>query len=118
MDESPIISTENGKGATVRTVYAERTMRVLAVFETEVDALSSLNTQSTVFSSFGSAALSFAIGIWTNAGFSEKLTPIGSAASMYVAPLFLAIGIMCFGVAAWAYWKRRKTLIDIRLQSK
>ncbi len=83
----PAISTNIGRGATILTAYAERQVKAYPIFETELDSISFLNTQVLVYFSVGSALLSFAVGIWTNAAFAENLTPAGTLLARVAGPL-------------------------------
>ncbi|MGO9991327.1 MAG: hypothetical protein ACLPTF_02285 [Steroidobacteraceae bacterium] len=111
-------TTEGQRGATITTVYVERQVKAFSVFETELDVLSSLNAQATVFFSVGSAFITYAVGIWTNSSFATQLTPEGKLANEFVAPGLVFISIVFYSLAIMAWWKRRRTLGDIRRQSK
>jgi hypothetical protein len=117
MANEPNVLTSTERGATVKTTYVERQVKAFAVFDHEVEVLSSLNTQSTVFFAVGSAAVSYAIGIWTNAGFAQQLTPAGELASTLIAPGLLVVAIVFYGLALSAWWKRRKRLHEIMQHS-
>lgn len=111
------ISTESRGGATVKTTYVERQVMAYAVFETEVEALSSLNTQATIFFSVASAALSFSAGIWTNAAFAAQPTPEATIASHIVAPSFLILAAIFVGLGIHAWLRRASAVAAIRRQS-
>ena len=111
------ISTQSPGGATVKTTYVERQVRAFAVFETEVDALSSLNAQATVFFSVASATLSFAVGIWTNAAFSSNPTPEATIASRMVAPVIALISVIFIFLGVHAWNRRTSVVTSIREQS-
>jgi hypothetical protein len=112
-----VISTESPRGATVKTTYVERQVKAFAVFDTEVDVLSSLNAQATVFFSVASAALSFAVSIWANAAFYSELTPAGQIASHIVAPALLVVAVLFVGLGVHAWTRRTSTVNAIRQQS-
>jgi TRAP-type C4-dicarboxylate transport system permease small subunit len=104
-------------GATVRTLYVEREVKVFAVHEFEYSSLTNLSTAATVAFSIAGAAFAYAAGIVTNAAFAEKLTPAGELATKLVAPiLFLAsfIAVCCGG---YALLKRRDLWGTIKKQS-
>ncbi len=69
----------------MESLYVEREVTVYAIHESEVEQISSFNTLGSVFVGIGAAMLSYAIGIWTNASFVEKLTPMGDVASAFLA---------------------------------
>jgi hypothetical protein len=106
------------QGATINTTYVEREMKAFAVFEAEMQALASLNTQATIFFSVASGLLSFAVGIWTNAAFYERLSAAGLIATGYLAPLLLLLAAVFYALAIYASVKRTKTLRTIREQSR
>ncbi len=93
-------------------------MKAFAVFESEIEALASLNTQATIFFSVASGLLSFAVGIWTNATFYEQLSAAGLIATKYLGPLLLLLSAVFYGLAIYASAKRRTTLRSIREQSR
>ncbi|MGO8844296.1 MAG: hypothetical protein ACLQFI_02910 [Methylocella sp.] len=115
---SPSISTESPRGATIRTAYVEREVKAYAVFEHEVRTISMWNTLAGVFSAFGAASLSFAIGIYTNASFAEKLTAEGIVMLHFVAPALGVIAVLSWSLAVWAIYSRRGTWTAIRTESK
>lgn len=117
-ESSPTISTEQLHGATIRTVYGEREVRILAVLENEVSSLSTFNMLTTVFLSVGASLISLAVGIWTNAAFASQPTPEGTILSRFVGPLLCALSLVMFGLAHWAYKTRKSTLDTIRSETK
>jgi hypothetical protein len=115
----PSISTDiSSRGATIRTAYVEREVTAYAIFENEVRTISMWNTLAGVFTSIGAATLSFAIGIWTSAAFTDKLPPEGNILSHVVAPVFCFATIVCWAIAIWAVVSRSKTWAAIRTESK
>jgi hypothetical protein len=117
MVEERAVFTETDRGAMVKTTYVERQVKALAVFDHELEALSSLNAQSTAFFALGSAALSYAIGIWTNAGFAQQLTPAGELASGVLAPGLVIVAAIFFTLGVFAWSKRRNQLTKIMSHS-
>jgi hypothetical protein len=115
---SPSISVESPRGATIRTAYVEREVKAYAVFEHEVRTISLWNTLAGVFSAIGAAFLSFAIGIWTNASFAEKLTAEGIVMSHFVAPALCVFAAVSWIIAGWAIYSRARTWTAIRSESK
>jgi hypothetical protein len=71
-----------------------------------------------VFSSLGSGLLSFAIGIWTNAGFAEKFTPEGAILAKFAAPALCVIALIVFCLAFWASRSRNSTWNKIKDDTK
>lgn len=89
--------------------YMGRTMKCYPVHETEMDGLAEANGDATAHFAFASACLAFAIGIWTNAAFSEKLTPAGELATTLAAPFLLVMAVF-FGVLGLRASSRRDKL--------
>jgi hypothetical protein len=106
VDSTPSATTGISAGAVVTTTYVERQMKAYAVYEDEVNSLSYLNTQSTIFFAVSASFISFAVSIWINAIFYTDLTPAGQIASGYIAWMLLLIGIIFAALAAHAVRKR------------
>jgi hypothetical protein len=113
----PNYITPGGRGATITTAYVERQVKAYAVFETEVEALSSLNAQTTVFFSIAWSLLSFAVGIWTTAIFTDNLSPKALVASQMGAPLLVVLACVFFWLARSSGAKRLATIASIKQQS-
>lgn len=111
-------STQTTRGATIRTAYAEREVKAYAIFENEVQTLTMWNTLAGISTALGTAALSFAVGIWTNAAFAEKLTPEGIVVSKFVAPALCIVAAVGYGLAIWAIKSRGKTWNAVKTESK
>jgi RsiW-degrading membrane proteinase PrsW (M82 family) len=114
----PSISTDTSRGATIRTAYVEREVKAYAIFENEIQTITMSNTLASVFWAVGIASLSFAVGIWTNAEFVEKLTPEGSILSHVIAPALCVVTVICWALAVWAMCPRRGTWTAVRSESK
>jgi hypothetical protein len=110
-------SASTSVGATISNAYVGRQVKVYAVFETEVETLTSLNAQATVYFSVGSALLSFGVGIWTAALFTEKLSAEAAVATKVGVPILGLLAIASFGLAVSAWYKRKKTIDSIKQQS-
>lgn len=104
-------------GATIKTVYVERQVKAYAFLETEVDTLSYLNMQATIFYSVGAGLFSLALGIWTGALFADTLTPEGMIASKFVAPLLCILAAVFLKLARGAMQKRQKTITEVGKES-
>lgn len=108
------ISTETPRGATIFTAYGAREVKAYPVLDSEIDSIAHFNTLTLVFSSLGSALLSFAIGIWTNAGFAEKFTPEGTILTKFGAPALCFVALVSFVLAWWARRARNSTWQNIK----
>ena len=93
-------------------------MKAYAIFENEVRQISMWNALAGVFSSAGAACLSFAVGIWTNASFAEKLTAEGTVMSHFAAPGLCAMTVVFWILAIWAIVSRSKLWSAIKSESK
>lgn len=116
--QPPVFSSQTDRGATVTNSYVGREVKVFAVFDTEVEILSSLNAQATIFSSVGSGLLSFAVAIWINRTFYVEIPPAAQVATSIGAPILLFLALVFFGLAIHAWVRRHKTLRNVRTQTK
>ena len=100
------------RGALLRTTHVERTVRVDAVQENELETVSLLNTSVTVCFSVGSALLLFAVGILADWAIEDSLTATGKVLVKVVTPIcgVLAMGFYGAGVVLVhtrkTHWKR------------
>ena len=113
MAEVKVFTSSSLHGPAIKTIYTERQVRAFTVLETEFQSLTSLNVQTTVYFSLGSALLSFGLGIWVNAIFYTTLAPIAKLAAVYIAPLFLVLAVVFYGLGIAAYLRRRTALRSI-----
>lgn len=99
-DSLPSVPSQTAGGATVQSEYMGRTMKCYPVHETEMESLSTMNTEATVFFSSMSACIALAAGIVTNAIFAERSTEMSKFATLIGAPFLggLAILFGCLGV--------------------
>jgi hypothetical protein len=114
--QPPFLDTE--RGAYLHTVHTERTVKVYAVFETELEHISLLNTLTVVFSSIGSFFLAGLVSIivaWATQG---QLTESGMIFVECVAPICGVIALLCYAGAAWVFFSRRARWREIGIQSK
>jgi hypothetical protein len=101
----------------MRPRYMGRVMNTYPVSESEMDHVSSLHAQATVWFSVASLLFGLASSIWINATFYEALTPEGALASHYLAPMLLVFSFG-FGVAGiWAIRKRASAWKQIKSES-
>lgn len=118
MADEQQISSEVPRGATVRSLYAEREVAVYGVFESEIKSISLFNTLSTVAFSLASAFLSFAGAIWINASFTETLTPEAKIMLHVAAPILCVLAFIAACMGGWALYSRGSALAAIKKQSK
>lgn len=94
----------------VRLVYIGRDSKVFSVFESELHAMLSMSNQAAFFSSWGSALLSYAVGIWTNALFSAELTSRAAILTTEVAPILAVLSAIFFGLFFGVHLKHRHSI--------
>jgi hypothetical protein len=94
-----------GAGAVVQPQYMGRVMKCYPVHESEMEMLSTLNTETTVFFSVASGAIGYALSIWINASFAAALTDKARVA-LGVAPVVFLVGVIALAVAAYQAWRR------------
>ena len=104
-------------GSSVVPLYVERKMKVYAVTESEFASLSSLNAQTTIFTSVGFAILSAALSIWVNALFYTDVPASAYVAKVYIAPATVFIGLVFFVLAVYAHRARQSTWAQIKSKS-
>jgi hypothetical protein len=90
---------------------------VYALHEHEIQTISMMNTQATVFFSAGSGFVSFGLGIIVNALFQTNLTPSGEVLFKIGAPLVVLCSMLFFGLGFWAIHKRNNTFAQIKRES-
>jgi hypothetical protein len=104
-------------GATVHNLYVEREVRVFAVHEFEYNSLSNMSTFATGAFALATASFAYAMGIWTNAAFADKLTPTGELATRMGAPILAIFAFVCLCAGGIAVWRRYKLWGTIKKQS-
>jgi protein-S-isoprenylcysteine O-methyltransferase Ste14 len=93
-------------GSSVVPLYVERRMKVYAITESEFGSLSTLNAQTTMFSSIASLVLGIAVSIWVNALFYTEMPAPAYVAKVFVAPILVLIAV-AFYYLAWHARKNR-----------
>jgi hypothetical protein len=111
------ISTAGAPGARLNTEHMQRTMRAWPLTEVEVNSLTTLSTQATVFFAVGSATLGLPIGIWTNRLFATSLSPEASVACNILAPVLLFFAVVFFGLGFKAWSDRKSEWQSIKEQA-
>lgn len=95
--------TQDG-GGIVKAAVARRNMRCYAVPENELDQISSLNTQSTIFASIGSFLASLVVAIIMDALMQfGQLKDLEGAVSIFVYIVAPGLGIISiiFFISCW-----------------
>lgn len=109
--------SQPSSGSIVVNNYVQRTVRVLAIHEHEVDDISFMNGLSSACFAVMSGLGSFAISTWVNVAFQTQMSPTAEILSSVVSPIAFCIGLG-FGVAGICALKRKKsTLATIKAQS-
>jgi hypothetical protein len=94
-----------GTGATVQSQYMVRTMKCYPVHESEMEMLSTLTTEATIFFSLASLSIGYALSIWINGSFVVTLTDKAKNA-LAVAPIALTAGLILLGIAIYQVVRR------------
>jgi amino acid permease len=106
------------RGATVSNLYVQREVKVYGIHESEVDTLSYLNDQATIFFTTASFLGGVAITIWLNWAFAERATLTGDILTEYIAPLLLIISLVLLYVARSATKRRSSTWEEVKRGSR
>jgi hypothetical protein len=117
MSNTPSTNPPLQIGSSLVPLYVERQMKVYAVTEGEVESLSTLNAQTTIFYSVGSFLASAAISIWVNAVFYTEIPPAALVAKYIVAPLVLLVSSAFFFLGWHATRSRRSTWEVLKRES-
>ena len=105
-------------GSTVRSLYVEREVKVFAVQENEFNSLSNMSTFATLMYTLASVLFAYAISIWSNAVFYDKLTPAGIVATKFIAPGLVLLGLVFLVAAITATVKRSGLWRTIKRESR
>jgi hypothetical protein len=106
------------RGATVNNLYVQREVKVYGIHESEVDTLSYLNDQATIFFASASFLGVVAVTIWLNLEFAEHSTPTGDMLMEYVAPFLLIISLVLLYIARSATKRRSSTWDAVKRGSR
>jgi hypothetical protein len=104
-------------GSSVLPLYVERRMRVFAITESEFASVSTLNAQTNVFLSVGTAILTAAASIWVNAIFYTDVPPAAYVAKAFVAPVGILVALAFYYLAYSAHKSRTSTWENIMAES-
>ena len=104
-------------GSSLQPLYVERRMKVYAITESEFNSLSTLNSQTTIFSSVGFAILSAGISIWINALFYTDVPAPAYVAMVYIAPATIVLALVFFYLALRASGARESSWVQIKNES-
>lgn len=109
------ISEQTGlkENAFFNPIFAKRNMTVYAIPEYELSAISSLNTQSTMFYSVGSGALSIFVALILQAIFTDSATmsALGKATLILGCPISLILSAVFF-ILGYSVQKLKEKNID------
>ena len=86
--------------------YMRRTMNTYPVSDTEMEIISSLSAEAAIDFGISTFIGGLAAGIWTNSIFYSDITPAGTLAVFYVAPI-LTVGAITYLVRAIFAQRRR-----------
>ncbi len=108
MPDSPLSITPNSGGAAVDVVYVRRSVRHVAVSDSELHSISTMNTLTALFISASSSLLFFTLGILQVAWMEGGLSAQGTATAKLLVPLLIALSII-FAIAAGLTWRSRRS---------
>jgi hypothetical protein len=117
-EEPGKFATESPRAATVETYGVHRQVKVIGVLEYELQTVSELNAQATVWVSVATALISLAAGIGISAAYVDKLTPEGTVLLHFGAPVLCMLGLVCVGLAVHAWRSRVATVSRMLEESK
>lgn len=98
-------------GATITSIYVERSVRTYAIPEHELDSIGLLNNQVALWSSLGTGFVFLVLScIWD---FTSAQEPLPDKATN-MAYLFGGIAIVCYVSAGLHYWAKRNRITKIK----
>lgn len=112
------INTTGTPGAVAQPAYMHRVSRVYAIYESEMQSISTLNVVATsAFALFGSF-LSFAVGLSVADAMEPSATAQGRAIVALGVPVGLGLAAICLVVGVIAWRRKGGTLDAIRSESR
>lgn len=106
--------TIGGQGATLKTVYAKREMKVFAITEPELNTVSILNALSLLSFSVASFLLSLSIDVKIDIPQTEEPQSAGFILFFWGTAVGAAV---CYVLGGIFLWLRRQTIVTIKKQS-
>lgn len=106
-------------GATYTPVYVNRTSKAYCIHEHEIEAITTMNSLSTVFFSGASGLLTFAAGAGANAAFydGKSMPPAAELMLKFIIPACILGSAILAILGFWARWRRASTWEIIRQES-
>jgi hypothetical protein len=112
------IDTTGTPGAVAQPTYMHRTSKVYAIYETEMDTISTLNSVCTAaFAAAGSFA-SFSVGLFVSDAISPAMTADGKAIVSLGVPSGFVIALVCIAIGIATWIKKGGTLTAIKSESR
>jgi hypothetical protein len=106
------------RGSIVKQVYVDRAMTAYVLHENEMQAISLMNSLSSLFFAAGSFLFSSAMAILVSGLFQEDLPDIARFFVYYGAPVLTMLSGCCFAAGTWALLKRRSIVRKIKTESR
>lgn len=106
------------RGSIVNQVYVDRAMTAYVLHENEMQAISLMNSLSSLFFSAGSFLFSSAVAIFVSGMFQENMPEIARFSVYYGAPVLTMLSTCCFAAGLWALMKRRSIVRKIQTESR
>lgn len=104
------IDTSGSPGALAQSDYMQRTSKVYAIYESEMDTIGSWNEISTIAYSIATSCLGFAISLWVQSNMAASATPAGQAIVALGIPACVIFGVVA-GIVGFRFGKRRETAL-------
>lgn len=104
------------QGAMARPDYMERTSKVYAIYESEMDTIKGWNEISTVAYSLAGSLGGFALSIWVQNNMSPAATDTGKVIVALGIPGSIILGIAC-AIVGWRFGRKREGALN-RIKSE
>jgi hypothetical protein len=114
--DQPGTISQGPSGATITTAYTGRVVKVVAVLDSELKTISSLNTRATIFLGVASGLIALAGGIWITAGFTptSSLPPAGVVLMNLGAPVLVVLGLVFVALTCLEFRSKASLLENIQ----
>lgn len=107
------------EGATVRPRYGVRQPAMYHLFETEMQSISSFNSEALRWFAIGTFIFQTVVGVALDwifetaplSDFVKRLLPV-------IVTILVLITIVCYAFGVWAVWQRKKLVDQIKAETK
>ncbi len=117
--QAPVARFSVETGASLRTLYVERTVKAFAVSAHELRSISYWNSLALVFFSLGSGLLTFGLGAWVSVWIQpEPWSAHADVMAKVVFPVSAVIAGVFYLLGLWTLHMRRSELDAIQKESR